>query len=226
MTKNEIDEFIVGLCETAKGILEEKGEIMPVAMVITDDGHIIPCMLPFKNDDSEEKYAMYGAVGVTMKKFNANKVVLVNDVALKYYSSKEEADKAKENYQTESPLMYPESLRQDGILLQEVDLGDDTVNSYFMRYENTSPRKYHELARLNKEGESMAGAIISSLKDGYARSEEILESLIEADPLGANLFQEGMSGIEFMGLNGKLQLPPDLQLPPELLPPEPPSELN
>ena len=178
MTEKKIDDLIVGLSESAKELLEESGKLVPVGMVIKENGQVIPCMLPFSND--EEKSAMYLALGVAMKTYKATRVVLINDVAMRIVDSVEDYKKMKENYDTEAPLTYPPSQRLDGIFLQEINLEESFIRGFFLRYEYNEvldTRKYHELKDMTQGSEGMGGYLINQIKRGYESSEKILEEV-------------------------------------------------
>lgn len=174
--ESEIDGLIVGLCVNAKKIKEKNVSMSPVAMILSKDKGIIPCMLPFRDD--EEKSALYYGLGIGMKKYNADRVILINDVALKTY------DKPVNISVTEQPLTYPESMREDGIFIQDINIVTGRVDGYFQRYENKkdAPRFYHELKHLNKNGESMGGDLLNQIKEGYKTGVEKGIDFIEVDP--------------------------------------------
>jgi hypothetical protein len=185
--EDEIDGLIVDLCNNARHLKENRASLVPVAMMLSKDKGIIPCMLPFRND--EEKSALYYGLGTGMKKYKASRVILINDVAMKMYDKP--AEKISE---LEKPLTYPESMRQDGIFLQDVDLATGRVDGYFMRYENKkdAPRFYYELKHLNKGAVSMGGLLLNQIKDGY---------------------ETGFSKMDFIEVNPKTGKPREPQSP-------------
>lgn len=175
--EDEINEFIVDLCNNARHLMETRGSLVPVAMMFSEEKGIIPCMLPFR--DEEHKSAIYYGLGTGMKKYKANRVILINDVALKMYDKP--TGKISES---EKPLTYPESMRQDGIFLQDVDLATGRVDGYFMRYENKkdAPRFYYELKHVNKGAESMGGFLVDQIKNGYETGFTKGVDFIEVNP--------------------------------------------
>jgi len=173
MKENVIDELIVELCRGAKEILEQSGYLSPVAFLVGKNNQIIPCTVPFKNDT--QKRGMYLALGASMKPLGSSRVILINDAAMKTY------DKSKdwEIDVTEQPLTYPESMREDGIFLQDINMKTDRIEGYFMRYENKkdAPRFYHDLKHLNAGHDGMGGFIIECVMEGYKESDQFMEEM-------------------------------------------------
>ena len=66
-------------------------------------------------------------------------------------------------------MTYPESMRQDGIFLQDMNIITGRVEGYFLRYENRkdSSRFYHKLKHMNKNQDSMGGYLFNQIRDGY-----------------------------------------------------------
>ncbi len=161
--QNEIDELIVNLCDKAQNLLEEDGYLDPIAFIITDT--MIPCMLSCPKED---KKAMFTALGAVMKKFKSKRIILVSDIAMRVVDP-EKSDEIKANLLTEQPLTYPESMRQDGIFLQDINPERHFSDAYFMQYENLkdAPRLFHNLTQLNKKEESFSGAFFDSVVSGY-----------------------------------------------------------
>ena len=171
-SKNEIDGLIVSLCNEAQNIMErDGGDLDPVAFLITRDNKLIPCMLPCNGEG--EKRAMHLALGAAMKELKAFRVILISDAAMRALSP-EKYEEFKKNYETEQPLMYPESMRQDGIFVQDIDVEKSFSNGYFMRYENLkdAPRLYHNLYHINKGKETMGGDLFDWVLEGYKDSDK------------------------------------------------------
>jgi hypothetical protein len=165
---DEIDKLIVDLCRNARDLMEKNDRIAPIAMILSKNKGIIPCMLPFRDD--EEKTALYYGLGVGMKKYNANRVILINDAAMKMYNKSMISETGKLMIsETEKPLTYPESMRQDGIFIQDINMVTGRVDVYFQRYENKKevPRFYHELKHINRDAESMGGHMVDQIREGY-----------------------------------------------------------
>lgn len=195
--EDEIDGLIVDLCNNARHLKENGSSLVPVAMMLSKDKGIIPCMLPFRND--EEKSALYYGLGTGMKKYRANRVILINDVAMKMYDKP--AEKISE---LEKPLTYPESMRQDGIFLQDVNLATGRVDGYFMRYENKkdAPRFYYGLKHLNKGTESMGGLLLNQIKDGYETGFSKGVDFIEVNPKTGKPCESKPPGWKMPGFSG------------------------
>lgn len=176
MPEEEIHELIEAVANNAKRLMERDGKLTPTALVVAEK-ELMPLELLFR--DSEDKYRMYFALGLTLKKVKQTIVILINDVALRHVDKKD-AHKFKDNKcdPTEQPTTYPESMRQDGIFIQEIDVTTKTMNAYLMRYENRKDERFwHPLEKLNKDGAAMSGAILDSVVDGYECDEEIVPGI-------------------------------------------------
>jgi len=185
MKENEIDELIVEVCRGAKEVLEKSGYLAPIAFLVGKNNQIIPCMVPFKND--AQKRGVYLALGAAMKALGSNRVILVNDAAMKMFDKPME-----EVHITETPLTYPESMREDGIFLQDMNTITERIEGYFMRYENKkdAPRFYHDLKHFNAGHESMGGFIPECVMEGYKESDQFMEEMKRELP--PEIFSGGM----------------------------------
>lgn len=177
-----MNDLIQNLSENAVGILKKEGHLNPIAFLLDSDRVITIVELKFTDD--EEKYKSYLAVGKIAEKAKANRVILINDVAARIYKTKKEAEYAYENYDHESPLSYPESMRLDGILFIDINIESECIKEYFLRYERENEEfKFHKLSKLgsfveeeigktNDFGETgvFSGILIENVLRGYNKS--------------------------------------------------------
>lgn len=176
-------EIVEGLGKIAERNLKKYGRLTPVAFLIKDNCIVSLIQLGFHTD--MEKYAGYQMVGMAAKKFSADVVIMINDVALKTYTGKD-AKYAMTNYMTEMPLSYPENMRQDGIFFFVVDIKERKTTGYFQRYERKDKElHFHKLKLLEKieglpeeikESTKLKGGIPSSVFKGYDRDDDAIES--------------------------------------------------
>jgi hypothetical protein len=114
------------LTERSKDILEEcynSGiDFAPVAFVIKD-GFIVDAMSFSSADD--ERLDGYRSVGTFCSEMDCTEVVTVIDSYVREAPDEETDKYITDNWETERPRMYPESMRQDCLLLNHIDFGGE-----------------------------------------------------------------------------------------------------
>jgi len=157
-----VDAFIQDISKIAQENIEKDDYLQPMAFIIKE-GEIVPMSL--SNTDDEAKFRSYTDVGLVAQKLAADKVILLADVAARIVDNPEDAKYVQENYSTESPLSYPESLRLDGILFLVVELKSGTATGYFRRYEKHEiGYKFHELETYS---ETFSGGLVNMVMGGF-----------------------------------------------------------
>lgn len=159
-----MNKIIKSLLEIAKKILKNEGFLIPQAFFIKDNEKGMVRISPnFKT--AEEKYKSCIAIGLTAKQVGANSIILLNDVASKTYS-KENADYVEKNYNTESPLTYPESQRDDGIMIMYMDMKTKKIDAYFQKYKKQGNNiKFYKIKEFPDN--EMDGLVPESIFEGY-----------------------------------------------------------
>ncbi len=122
-------EMVKDMNKVAKKNLQKDGKVSPIAFIIKNKEILVPVLLSFHND--QDKQTGYTMVGVVAQYLSADTVILINDVAMREYKNKTEADYAILNYSTENPLTYPESMRQDGIYFLSISFETRKIYGYF-----------------------------------------------------------------------------------------------
>ena len=161
-----MDKLIEGLIERAKENLKKDGYLAPVIIAMKGDKLLAPILLQFKCDN--EKYATYKIIGKIAKKLAADRIILINDVALKMYDTKD-SEHVMKNYNTMSPLTYPENMRQDGIFIHDLNLITEKVKPYFLRYKKQKKGsfKFYNINTFQGSEDSFSGEIMNSVLKGF-----------------------------------------------------------
>lgn len=161
---NKLIESLIG---KAKELLEKDGHLAPVALAMKGENVIAPIMLEFETDN--EKYATYRAVGDEAKRLSVDRVVMINDAAMRRYDNPEESEKALKNYATESPLTYPEDMREDGIFVQDLNLVTEEITVYFLRYKRRKEGgfRFYDIMTLVGEKGKVMGEVMNSVLRGF-----------------------------------------------------------
>lgn len=115
----------------AKKNLEDDGHLSACALLMDDQGIIAPIVVSWKDDQT--KVDAYNQVGQQAKSLSASGVILINDVASRRVMS-EDMKHFRQNFDTERPTTYPESLRQDMISVGYLDFQVDKIIIYYQEY--------------------------------------------------------------------------------------------
>lgn len=114
--------------------------------VLTRDSHHIPTALGFGGQpfvqqlqftDDREKAEAYIKTGVLTYLHKSEMLVLVNECAARTYDSEAEAKQAIQNYETERPTLYPESMRKELLMVVVLDFRFNTIFMQSQEYKIT-----------------------------------------------------------------------------------------
>lgn len=156
-----MDDLLKQIHFFAKKILKERGSLSPVAFLVRDGEFSSPMLLDFSND--HKKYTSCIEIGLTAQKINSDRIILVNDIAMRTVNSLEEAEYIKDNYDHESPLSYPESMRIDGILFIDINISTNKRSIYLQKYKKSS----QDLVFLDLDHQTnFDGALIQAVMKG------------------------------------------------------------
>ena len=103
--------------EMAKGVLKRDGYHVPMASITLKDGKTMLCTLTW--DDDEEKHFVFNELSAVIKA-KAESYVFIMDGAMRKIDFKD-GDFVEENYDTERPLTYPESMRTEVLIIHDVN---------------------------------------------------------------------------------------------------------
>lgn len=110
-----LQNLVEDVLNHAKEVIQKSADhsLMPMALGIGSGGHkIMPGL--FQND--EEKHQFYQEVGSVCKSMGLDIVLLINDAAMREMKTDEEVAFIRKNYDTESPLSYPKSMRTECLI--------------------------------------------------------------------------------------------------------------
>jgi len=113
--------------EITKGVISKMGCMFPIIYptVMSDDDKLFvidnPIMLMFETD--EQRTESYNRAGMYCKKKNADGVILISDMRTRILEevNSEKLKYLVENFETERPSLYPDSMIQTNIVLNYVD---------------------------------------------------------------------------------------------------------
>jgi hypothetical protein len=151
------------LLEIAKKNLEKDGFLTNVAVIVKDDSMNIA---PLTWETNDENYKMIGLVGMACKKMGAGTVYLILDAALRQFTNPEDYKFAMANQATEAPLMYPESMRTECIIIFNVDLKAKTYTLLTQMYKKQD-EKINWLEKIPALQQDAQSGIVDALLEGY-----------------------------------------------------------
>lgn len=112
----------------------------------------------------ETKHAFYRAVGALCKKEGCDFIMIINDAAIKAFKNPEDYKNMIDNYETESPLTYPKSMRTDCIILIGYAFATEESKIVVQPYkEENGGYTWQELV----DTPEFDGAIIRGVKEGF-----------------------------------------------------------
>jgi hypothetical protein len=160
-------EFAHGLLEQSKKFLLNE-DFQPAAFVKKDDSLVqVPAAI------TGDKYRDLGALARSMK---ASDIVMIFDAAARKFKDPEAAKYAAENMETEAPLCYPKSMRQEMIVLVAIDFSSRESRCCVMEYSGEHPDfKFEKLSDL----EEMEGAIPDHVLEGWSIADQGKEGAIK-----------------------------------------------
>ena len=142
--------------EGAKENLLKDKRLMTVALLSTGDHLNASLMMPWKDDD--QKYVMLKTIGEECRKKSYDNVIVISDAAMRMATPESLKDPL------ERPLLYPESMRKECIVIMGYD---------FKAEKSLSLVQIYKAQTLEFEGDpefivgKMGGDIIDSIKEGY-----------------------------------------------------------
>lgn len=149
------------ILEFAEQNIRSDGYLVPVAFGFSAEQTFI-FQITFKND--EEKCQQYFTLGSYLKRNSCFRFVLLNDVAMRQVE-KENFKEVVKNYVTERPTAYPESMRQDAIVLQDYDFNKKTFVMYCKKYKKVGKDfKFEDVERF----ENMVSQMVKIVLKGFA----------------------------------------------------------
>jgi len=152
-------EFIVGILEKAKENLNDHGELLPVGFMIIGDAIVV-----MPTQMSEDKYEGLFICGGTARIAKAEYLITLNDAAARHFSSPEQAQYMLDNPETEAPLTYPKSMRQECVIAQVIDFSTREASVVMMPYSGDHPNfKFEEPTEMIK----CQGALANSVLKGW-----------------------------------------------------------
>lgn len=165
----------------ARKNLSAHNVLAPVALFFVGDELASITNISFR--DREEHHKILFLLGAVCAQNGFTTLITINDAAMRMNTTatKEELEYIRDNYDTESPLCYPEgmtNIRKEVIIVTGVDLTTKEVHTLVQIYHREDDTiKYDELIDMDEMAEEIGGASESaigvSILNGYSHPEVI-----------------------------------------------------
>jgi hypothetical protein len=181
----EIKNLNITILQT---VLDRGEDFIAKAHIFGEDQDYV-VMTPFASD--EEKFSMLNEVGKLSYENKAHQVIFVSDSYLRHYNKEEDFKTAVDNWDTERPSLYPDSMRTAAILMYILDFKDSKNEKLFIypyRIENKKVIMLDEMKDLY-ESSSYNGLIKSSIIEGFVR--EVLVDFLKKKEIVLENYTKG-----------------------------------
>ena len=124
-------ETLLKIFEDVKKQMIDEHHFMPIAIPISidDEGDFVLLdPIPFMFDDDVEKIQLCFATGVQTRFNMGMALIIINQGFSKTWKNEEERKMIEENWDTERPSLYPESMRQNNVLITYIDFLEPNDN--------------------------------------------------------------------------------------------------
>jgi hypothetical protein len=150
--------------EMARQNLLNSGSLIPVILLFKNEDLLGALLTPFK--DEKQKHDSLKAAGILARKNGCDSVIFITDAAMRKFDNAQQAEYARENWNTEAPLTYPEGsgVRVECICLATLDFKTKEKTNTFQVYKkvNNTP-VFGECTTLT----GVEGGVFNSLEYGY-----------------------------------------------------------
>lgn len=159
-----VEEILKSFLENAKEQLKEE-EFVPVALPLefTEDDIDIKDAIPVIFEDDSDKISTLLDIGAACWFQDVEDVVLVLPGCGRKV---DDMEKFIENYETEKPSLYPESMRDDYLMLVFLDLIDEDFKVLFCKYKRVDKEIVFEEASF-EDSNKMQSGIVEFIVQGW-----------------------------------------------------------
>ena len=165
-----------------------KGEdFMTVAFVIKDNNLEALISLIFRDDD--EKEHVLSKLGQFMAEHNSYQVVIAVDTYIRTSTDPEKMRYLYENWDTEKPTLYPETMRQDALVVHLIDFQNQDIFSV-TPYKIVNGKVAFDKPLKNSQGDKLNGVIRETIGASFLKA-TVLN--LTKKPAGLKMVTEAMA---------------------------------
>lgn len=168
LTNNFIGEIKDLNLKVLQSAIDNKEDFIAKAHIFGETQDYV-VMTPFSSD--EEKISMLNEVGKLAYENKAHQVIFVSDSFLRHYNKEEDFKTAVNNWDTERPSLYPDSMRTAAIIMYVLDFKNaknEKLLIYPYKIENKKIVMLEEMSDFSEFG-TYNGLIKSSITEGFVR---------------------------------------------------------
>lgn len=156
MADNKLALHILNL---AKELLLKEGELEPMSFFVKDEG-----ITAHKVRNTGNKYMDALFLGGLARGYRLDRLLILFDGAARQYKTEEEVEYAKENMDTEAPLTYPKSMRQEILVLVAIEFPSKKVSAHMLEYSGDHPNfEFKEVHHMDE----LQGEIPNKIVEGW-----------------------------------------------------------
>jgi len=206
MTAKITPEFLEGIKDLNFKVLQvaiddNEGFMAKVHIFGEDQDYVV--MTPFSDD--EEKVSMLSKVGKLAYEKGASQLIFVSDTYLKTYSNEKDLNTAMENWETERPSLYPDSMRTSAILMYILDFKDAGNEKILVYRYKVVDKKVVQLEPMNdldsEAGDSLIKRVLSesffkALLGDFLKKKEVLTEDILNSSKGEKIVSDFIESVE------------------------------
>jgi hypothetical protein len=170
MTENYLEELKAIVIDSLKDTVESQESFMPRIHLLKEKEEKV-IFLPFGND--EEKREILLAVGAVAYEENCHQLVFISDTYVRKMNTEAQAKEVAENWETEQPSTYPDSLRSEAIIMLAVDFKSSKNEKMYVILYKKEGNRVVDIDESTMPSEVIGGAIKRYLSDGFCRAKII-----------------------------------------------------
>jgi hypothetical protein len=161
-------DIINSLLKSSRENLLMYGELTPFGFLIKGNQIVNSIIL----DMSADKYESVFQAGAIARMKNADALILIMEGAYRRFETEEEVKYAMEHYDTEAPLTYPKSMRQEVVICTCVEFPSMKISGSAMNFNGDFPKfKFEEPTEMPE----MSGAITDNVINGWKSADMVLK---------------------------------------------------
>lgn len=157
-------EFLNQTMTLAKKNLSKHGTLLPVSLILSDDGEV--SAIPNAFDGDEEKVQVHFKLGILAAVADAVAICTIQDVAMKGF------DRDVTDDPTERPLLYPKSMRTEAILLSYLNVRTGETDFCIQCYKDTDGIEYIDTPTFSV----MESNLLKYVMNGYQQAKEKIKN--------------------------------------------------
>jgi len=170
MTEDYFEDLKKIVIDSLKATVRDNESFMPRIHLLKEEEEKV-IFLPFGDD--EEKRNILLAVGALAFEEECHQMIFISDTYVRKMETPAQAKEVEENWATEQPSTYPDSLRSEAIVMQALDFKEPKNEKLYIMIYKKKDNEIIDIDESSMPTESVGGAIKGYLSDGFCRAKVI-----------------------------------------------------